>query len=349
MNKMEPLQPEQIELQKAASAFNSSTLERIRPLGDGLVHKSYHAKFKDGQELVIQQFNNHVFKHPYKVSENLERIVEALRTAKDYPLKIAFPVKTHNKDLLWRHDHKYWRAFHFISDSHEKQAVSSVEDVYMVGLSYGQFSRALCSLSPDLIHDTIPGFHDPISRLKNYQTALKSSSSALKKKSRDEINSIQEFLPILKRMHQISLPMKVTHNDAKLSNILFDSAGNPLAIIDLDTVMPGYSIFDFGDMVRSLANNRVEDDPNISQIQFQLSYYNALHEGFLEGGSDSLSATEIEYLPLGAKYLIFEQAMRFLTDYLEGSHYYKITFPEHNLIRTQNQLALLRDMVAKVS
>jgi thiamine kinase-like enzyme len=340
---------DQDQLKKTVAAFHTAPLIKLNDLGEGLVHKSYLATFSDNVMLVIQQFNNHVFKNPFIVTQNLKLIVETLNGADNYPLQIAQPVKTDAGEFLLQEKDQYWRAFHFIKDSHEKTMVSKPDDVFMVGLAYGQFSRALSKLTPDRIIDTIPGFHDPVSRLHNYQIALQNASQALKENSLDEIEMIKALLPVMEKMKHIDLPRKVTHNDAKLSNILFDGDGHPLAIIDLDTVMAGYALFDFGDMVRSLANNLAEDDPNIAQVKFQKPFYDALYEGFVKGGGDSLSSAEIEHLPLGAKYIILEQAIRFLTDYLEGSHYYKITYAEHNLIRTRNQLALLIDMEAQLN
>jgi hypothetical protein len=203
----------------------------------------------------------------------------------------------------------------------------------------------LNTLDPKLFKDTIVGFHNLPSRIKAFQDALKNAENELLKSAKEEVDKSLEMEFIVEETSSAltGLPVRLNHNDTKLNNVLF--SGEEVLVIDLDTAMPGCVMFDFGDMVRTFTSPALEDEQDISKVKFRIEYFEALTKGYLEPLGTNLTRNEKESLFLGALYIIYEQALRFLTDYLKGNIYYKVNYEEHNLVRTRTQLKLLSDIL----
>jgi aminoglycoside phosphotransferase (APT) family kinase protein len=222
-------------------------------------------------------------------------------------------------------------------------------EAFEVARAFGQFSAALASLPAESLHFTIEGFHDPNFRETQFQEALHNGISSRIELSQPEILKIEKYQYLAKMMASLDLPLKVVHNDPKLSNVLFNKDGHPQSIIDLDTVMPGSPLHDFGDLVRSMAASVPEDHEQLTGVFLNYEIYKVLNQGFQEGATNTLTDLESQNLRSGAAYIIYEQAMRFLTDYLNGDLYYRIKSPAHNLTRARNQIALLESFLEQVT
>jgi len=321
--------------------------------GAGNIHRTWKIESKNGKCFILQKFNHNVFKDPIGLMENTFLISKHLSLKiREKNLKWKSPsfYKTKESELFYKEvDGSYWRLMDYID--HDPKAESNVERYFMAGASYGQFIELLSDLSPGLIKETISDFHNLAFRIENFKMAINNTTQFFKSSSEQEILFL---LDQEKRMLQLSeltksgkLPVRLVHMDTKLDNILFDSNANPVAIIDLDTVMPGIVHSDFGDAMRSFGNTAGEDEADLSKISFDLDVYKEYSRGFASALKSLLVPIEIETLHLAPGFFTYMQAMRFLTDYLQGSKYYNIKYPEHNLIRTRNQIHLLKDIASK--
>lgn len=324
------------------------TFKDSREFGAGNIHRTWKIESENGKCFILQKFNNHVFKDPIGLMENTFRISKHLSDKiGEKNLKWRFPsfYKTNEKELFYKNvDETYWRLMDYID--HDSKANENKERYFKAGASYGQFIDLLSDLSPKLIKETIPDFHNLSLRIKNFKSVINQTTEYFKTGSEQEILFL---LDQEKKMLQISelsksgkLPPRLVHMDAKLDNILFDSNANPLAIIDLDTVMPGIVHSDFGDALRSFGNTAAEDESDLSKVFFSMDVYKEYTRGFASALKSLLLPVEIETLHLAPGYFAYMQAIRFLTDYLNGSTYYNIKYAEHNLIRTRNQIQLLK-------
>jgi aminoglycoside phosphotransferase (APT) family kinase protein len=319
---------------------------RIHEITEGLVHSTYCVQVRESS-YILQRVNTHVFKESLQVLSNIEKVTAHLLADKTFLYKVPTLVKTIIGDTsVFTDDGNHWRCFTFIEGSHTKQQMTSAEEAFQVGKAFGSFSASLSSLDPKSLYETIYGFHDPTHRLAQFEAALSNGGKMRIKEARIEIQKVKAHAYIAAEISAINLPVKVAHNDAKLSNLLFDGDGRPLSIIDLDTAMPGSPLIDFGDLVRSLASTLPEDSPAISEVAISWPMYHALEKGFSAGTGSSLTSLERNHLKLGPSYIIFEQALRFLTDFLQGDTYYRISYPTHNFIRARNQIALLESYLA---
>lgn len=246
----------------------------------------------------------------------------------------------------------YWRVFPFIERSVCLEKVESEKDFYDSAVAFGNFQKQLADFPVEILHETIPNFHNTASRFADFQKAVAEGDQARIALAQAEIafalDRKEDTSVLTTLLSEGKLPLRVTHNDTKLNNILFDAdTHKALCIIDLDTVMPGLSLYDFGDSIRFGANTGAEDETDLSKVGLDLSLFEAFTKGYLEGCAGRLTAKETELLPMGAKLMTYECGIRFLADFLTGDHYFKIHRDHHNLDRARTQFQLVADMEAK--
>lgn len=329
--------------------------------GSGHINDTFRLTCSDGEKerhYIIQRINDQVFKDPISLMNNIEGVTEFLqkkiREQGGDPFRETLNlVKAEDgKNYCQDSDGNYWRGYIFIEDATTYDTVKTPEDFYQSGRAFGRFKRLLAEYPADKLTETIPDFHNTPVRLEAFKEAVKADICGRARLAEEEIGFIldreEEAGTAMKMLKEGRLPLCVTHNDTKLNNIMIDDAtGEALCIIDLDTIMPGLSIFDFGDSIRFGANTAEEDEPDVSKVSLSLPLFDVYTRGYLEGCKGSLTREEEEMLPMGAKLMTFECGVRFLTDFLQGDTYFHIGRENHNLDRARTQLALVADMEKK--
>ena len=308
----------------------------------------------DAIRFILQGLSTAAFPHPEELMENFIGITSYLRdkviAAGGDPLRETLSlVKTRDgKDFYTDSKGKVWRLTPFIENTDCFQ--SATPELFEASArSFGRFQYMLQGYPAETLHETIVNFHNTEDRFAKFEAALAADKLDRAKDIADEIKFVMDRKAdcsvALQALREGKLPLRVTHNDTKLNNILIDRAsGEGICVIDLDTTMPGLSINDFGDSIRFGANHSKEDEKDLSKVNFDIELYEVYARGFLEGAQGSLTPAELEYLPWGARLMTLECGIRFLTDYLDGDHYFRIHRPEHNLDRCRTQFKLVRDM-----
>lgn len=307
---------------------------------------------------ILQRMNHEIFNQPEALMKNVERVTSFLEQeirksggeAERETLHIIRTVedKAFYKDSIG----SYWRMYDFIENTNSYDKVEKPEDFYQSAYAFGNFQRLLADFNAATLVETIPNFHHTPLRYKTFLEAVEKDSFKRAAEVKEEIEFFlaheADMQICQNKLEDGTLPLRVTHNDTKLNNILMDKeTGKGLCVIDLDTVMPGLSIFDFGDSIRFGANTAAEDETDLSKVSLDLELYGLYAKGFLEGCGGRLTSEEIEMMPYGAKNMTMECGMRFLTDYLQGDTYFKIHREKHNLDRCRTQIALVKDMESK--
>lgn len=318
--------------------------------GSGNINDTYRIDFeKNGvrESWLLQRLNHLVFQDPGAVMRNIQQVCDHL-AGQDYPYRVVAPVVALDGSYL-QHDEKgnYWRVFPFLENTFVPEELADTDIALEGARAYGAFARALRDFPAGILTETIPGFHDTDRRWEVFLKVLEKDPVHRTMETQTEIEAIFAAKPVFDKINLLkkngALPLRVTHNDTKAGNVLFDATTRKaVAVIDLDTVMPGTILSDFGDMVRTFAPDRSEDDP--AAVTLRRDVLKVLECGFLEQTGDFLTPEEKKNLLLGAAWITAEQALRFLSDWLAGDTYYKIRYPEHNLVRTRNQLALFREL-----
>ncbi len=320
------------------------------PIGNGHINDTYRINFEENSRpsaYVLQRLNHEVFRQPEAVMDNIHRVTGYLAAQPAYPLAALAPVPTLSGHIFYFDAAgNYWRVFPLLENTFAPETIASPAEAHEAACAYGAFARALRDFPAHTLAETIPGFHDTDRRWQFFEDILKKNPVGRGIPAQPEIEAMWRAKPVFDQISGLkssgALPLRVTHNDTKAGNVLLDSnSGRALAVIDLDTVMPGTILSDFGDMVRTFVPNRYEDDPDTENLTLRMEILDALTEGFLSEIADFLTATEREHLMLGAYWIVGEQALRFLTDYLAGDPYYKTSYPEHNLVRARNQLKVI--------
>ncbi len=339
-------------------AFNGTYVDHVA-YGSGHINDTYLIRFKeeDGTitRYILQRMNHETFKKPEQLMENISCVTKFLRhkieenhgdvnreTLNIIPTKEG---QSFYKDSIG----SYWRGYLFIENADCFDMVENPKDFYQSAVAFGNFQRLLADYPAHTLYETIPDFHNTPVRLQNFKKAVEADRLGRVKEVGDEIRFVlerEEFTHVLMKLYEEGkLPLKVTHNDTKLNNVMIDrETKKGLCVIDLDTVMPGFSVNDFGDSIRFGASTGAEDEENLSKVNFDLELYKVFTKGFLEGCQGSLTDTELAMLPTGAKMMTLECGMRFLTDYLEGDTYFRIHREKHNLDRCRTQFKLVADM-----
>lgn len=332
------------------------------PYGNGHINDTFLVVCETaegkGKRYILQKMNHSIFKAPEQLMENVVNVTGYLRKVivsqgGDPERETLNVVKTGNGSSYYV-DQKgdYWRMFLFVEGTVCLEMVESEKDFYDSGVAFGNFQKMLADYPAKTLHETIPNFHNTPSRFKDFQKAVQEDKMGRAVLAKEEIAFALEResdTRVLTDLLQTGeLPLRVTHNDTKLNNILFDAdTKKAICIIDLDTVMPGLSHYDFGDSIRFGASTGAEDEKDLSKVELDLTLFEAFTKGYLEGCGGSLTEKEIEMLPMGAKLMTYECGIRFLADFLVGDVYFKIHRDRHNLDRARTQFKLVKDMEDK--
>jgi len=333
----------------------SGEAKDISPFGSGHIHSTYLVKTDSADDYVLQQINTRVFRDPVAVMQNIGIVTAhiqhklVLSGASDVRRSVLTPIALNNGGLLYTDPEKHaWRCFLCIPRHITYDRAVSSEQVYEGGKAYGRFLNHLSDLPATKLKETIRGFHDMELRLRQFDDAFRNGLPDRITESRADIEILQsrseEMLTIQLLGREGKIPVRTVHHDTKINNVLFDEDGNGLCVIDLDTVMPGYVHDDFGDSIRTFTNTGAEDDINTDLVSINMEYFEAYSRGFLEQTISMLNPVEKKYLALSARALTYMQALRFLTDYLNGDIYYHINHDNHNLQRTRAQIKLMMSM-----
>ncbi len=306
---------------------------------------------------ILQRMNQEVFKNPKELMENVTGVTTFLQNkirenGGDPEREALNVILLKDGGSYWQEDNTFWRVYRFVEGADSLDVVERPEEFYESAVAFGQFQKLLADYPAESLHETIPNFHNTIDRVEKFKKAVEADAM---KRAADVQEEIQFVLDREADCHILcdmlaagEIPLRVTHNDTKLNNIMLDhETGKGICVIDLDTVMPGSALYDYGDSIRFGANTGAEDEKDLSKISCDLELFALYTKGFIEGCGGSLTEKEIRMLPMGAKLMTLECGMRFLTDYLEGDHYFKIHRPEHNLDRTRTQFRMVKDMEDK--
>lgn len=345
-------------LEQIVNALKNFKVEgKIRgfyPYGNGHINDTFLvvSDEKNGSEhkYVLQSVNNNVFKKPEQVMENIEKVTEYLKDVVSNPREVLNLVPTYNNSTYYLDkDGMCWRMYDFVADSICIERPDDMNDFYQCAVAFGKFQRYLTDFPADTLYETIPDFHNTPKRFNDFLNAVKLDKCGRVDGVREEIKFLIErenfYSVLLDAQRDGILPLRVSHNDTKSNNVMLDSSThNALCVIDLDTIMPGFSVTDFGDAIRFGANSADEDEKDLTKVSLDREMFKIYTKGFLEGCGGQLPDEEIMLLPEGAKMMTIECGMRFLTDYLEGDTYFKTSYPEHNLVRCRTQLKLVKDM-----
>jgi hypothetical protein len=334
----------QVLLNYKFSLDNSS----VSPLGNGLINSTYlvcNAKVN----FVLQRINKNVFKNPKNVIDNAELINKHLLSKKHknlYSLSPIWQISTiDDQPMIIDTDNEYWRAIHYIPNCFTVEEVETPEQAEQVGSAFAQFTSAISDFPATSLTETITDFHNLSKRINDLRAVIKADSQGRLSSCQPLVDfcfSAQTFIDEVEQLTR-ELPIQVTHNDTKINNLLFcDKSNQPLAVIDLDTCMPGYLMHDFGDMVRTCCSSLPEDGTNLANMKIRFDIYSALSQGYIEAFGDKMSELEQQSLVIGAQLLPFMIGVRFLTDYLDGDNYFHVDHENHNLERAKNQLNLYR-------
>ena len=350
-----------LELEDALYAFGfGNQCSYVRPFGAGHINETYAVYMPDGRggdvlAYVLQRVNTNVFKQPRQVMENIFGVTEYLRrqireAGGDPDRETLSYIKTKSGEPYFEDGKgQPWRCYNFIPDSVCYQSVEDPEQFYQSARSFGHFLCQLGGYPADTLYETIPNFHNTESRLADFEQAVRRDVKNRARTCKKEIQFVMarkaDCSVLMELLRQGKLPLRVTHNDTKLNNILFDEkTGKGLCIIDLDTIMPGLALSDFGDSIRFGASTGAEDEKDLTKVHFDLNLFELYTKGYLETAGPVLTDTEKEYLPWGARLLTLECGIRFLTDYLRGDEYFKTQYATHNLVRARTQFRLVDEM-----
>ena len=338
-------------------------LIKTEPCGQGHINDTFAAYFKKSndkiQRCILQRINHNVFKTPEAVMANIGEVTNHIRKK---IIAAGGDPKRETINLIPSLDNKsyykcpagdYWRSYYFIEDAKSYQIVKNKDHFYSAGKTLGRFHQLLSDYPAEKLHETIPNFHNTQARFETFKKAVSDDFMDRTKDVQPEINFVlsrsEDTKVLINLLNQGLLTLKVTHNDTKFNNILIDDiTGEGVCLIDLDTVMPGLSLYDFGDSIRSGANPAEEDEKDLSKVCMDLELFEQFTHGFLDSTRDTLTNTEIEYLPFAAKLMTFECGMRFLTDHINGDVYFKISRENHNLDRARTQFKMVADMENKL-
>ncbi|MFA5328537.1 MAG: phosphotransferase [Prolixibacteraceae bacterium] len=343
-------------LEALAAGFQlEGTVDRVEPMGEGFINDTYivYTKEDSAPNYLLQRKNKKIFTNVPAMMENIVKVCNHIKTkvmAKHGdPLREAMTVVSAKDGKLYFQDEEgeFWAICIFISDTITYNSAKTPELAYQGGKGIGMFQSMVADLSEPLT-DILPGFHNIRYRFNQWDAVLAKDPVGRKANLNEEISWIEsrreEMLNFWKLVETGEIPTRITHNDTKINNILFDQKGDVLCVIDLDTVLNSTCLNDFGDAMRSYTNTGQEDDENLDAVSCDLKIFEGFTKGYLSQAISFLNKKEMEYLAFSAKYITYEQVLRFLMDYIDGDKYYKIKSPEHNYQRTIAQYKLLTSM-----
>ncbi|MBQ8108988.1 MAG: aminoglycoside phosphotransferase family protein [Clostridia bacterium] len=326
----------------------------------GHVNRTYRLRFvledKSSRSYVLQRINTFAFKKPEQVMENVRLITEHLSRAmlargRDPENHVLHLVPTRDGRAMILDGTECWRAYDYVSHAKTVNRVDTPGQFYEIGRAFGEFQNMLSDFPIERLYDTIPDFHDTVKRLEAFERSVSADVMRRADSVADEIAFVRARKGRMGRIVEMiadgSLPLRVTHNDTKINNVMLDiNTGEALCVVDLDTVMAGSSLYDYGDAIRFGASTAQEDERDLDKVQLDIGLFRGFSDGFIGQTARDLTPLELESLPLGALVMTFEVGLRFLTDYLDGDRYFRIEYPDHNLVRARCQFKLLTDMEA---
>lgn len=333
-------------------AFGLSPKATFAPIGSGHIHQTYLVE--DQKKFVLQRVNKNVFTKPEVIATNNR--ITANYLAKNFP-GYLFPTALPDKkgsELVYDTEGFPWRLYALIEHTITIDFVSTEKEAWEAASGFGRLTRNLNQIDCSLFKPTLDRFHDLDWRYQQFEEELALASGLVREQVAEEINLAKEFQYLVKDYNRLvqsgSLKQRITHNDTKINNILFDkNSRKAVCVIDLDTLMPGYFIYDLGDMVRTCVSPVSEEERDVSKIAFRKGIYDALLAGYLSEMKESMTSEELKAIPFAGKMMTYIMALRFLADYLRGNTYYHITYPDQNKIRARNQLYLLRILAEAVN
>ncbi len=345
----------------SAYDFEGELVECI-PYGSGHINDTFRLTYKTEageKRFILQRMNKSIFTKPVELMENVSGVTSWLKkkiieNGGDVERETLNLVESkEGKNYFVDSEGEYWRVYLFIEGATSYDAVKDENDFYQSAVAFGHFQRLLADYPAETLHETIVNFHNTVDRFNNFKKAVEADVVGRAASVQEEIKFVQDreaLAHVLVDMQaEGKLPLRVTHNDTKLNNIMIDDeTGKAICVIDLDTVMPGLAVNDFGDSIRFGASTGAEDEQDLSKISCDLNLYEIYVKGFIEGCGGALTETEIDMLPMGAIMMTFECGMRFLTDHLDGDNYFKIHRENHNLDRCRTQFKLVADMESKL-
>lgn len=331
---------------------------KAEPYGSGHINDTYSVSVSQAGKpvrYIFQRINDQIFKDVPGLMENIARVTE--HTLKklhesgeeDFSRKTLQLVKTKKGENFLHDQGLYWRAYLFIENAQTYDLIDDPIKAYEAAKSFGKFLKLLADIPGDPLNETIKDFHNSRSRYNNLQTSIQKNTASRASNVQKEIEFFQsreKYVDVvINQLASGELPLRVTHNDTKLNNVMLDNESmTGICVIDLDTLMPGSCLYDFGDMVRTATNAGLEDDKDLSKVFVQLPIFEALVKGYLEVNGKALTQNEIKQLVFAGKIITMNVGMRFLTDYLDGDQYFKTKYEDHNLVRCRTQMALIRSI-----
>ena len=329
-------------------------------LRNGHINTTYRACYRseDGQEdrYILQRINDYVFKDPAQVMRNVEKVTRHItwkllrrrRDAAGQTLNL-FPARGGRNYIILPEEGGMWRCYNNIEDTHTYDVVENTRHAYQAGYAFGSFQDLISDMNPEDIKESIPDFHNTP---KRYEALLASAKADVKGRAANcqaELEMLagwaDRYSRITSMLESGELPTRITHNDTKINNVMLDSeTDEAVCVIDLDTVMPGSVLYDFGDMVRTATCMASEDEEDLSKVRMEMPFFESLAEGYLDAAHNFLTTREVEYMPFAGWLITTEIGIRFLTDYLDGDLYFRTEKPEHNLIRARNQFKLAQSI-----
>ena len=334
--------------------FLDDEVESCEVYGNGHINDTYLVTCNN-KRYILQRINQNVFKEPEQVMHNIEKVTRFLKDKIADSRKVLTLIQTKNKSNYYKDNlGNYWRLYNFVEDSICLDLPNSNNDFYQAAVAFGQFQRDLTDFNVNVLFETIPNFHNTPDRYIKFLDAVEKDICNRAKDVQKEIEFVKERKDFYSILHQKNvegiLPLRVTHNDTKINNVMLDKdTREPLCVIDLDTIMPGFSVTDFGDSIRFGASTAAEDEKDLDKVWMNLALFEIYAKGFIKGCGGLLTNEEILLLPEGAKMMTIECGMRFLTDYLQGDTYFKTSYEDHNLDRCHTQFKLVYDMEKKWS
>ncbi len=343
----------QIDLQEILNHFSYDS--KISKYGNGHINYTYLTEESD---YILQRINTNVFKNPQQVMDNIERVTTHLRKkiqafGGNPDRETLTVVKTLDGKNMYKHDdNNFFRMYKFVDDTISVEDNATKEELESAGRGFGKFQKFLDDFDASSLYETIVNFHNTPSRVDDLKAAIKNDVAGRAASVKDEIDFALECAAfadvVVKGIEDGSIPLRVAHNDTKINNILFDkNTKEAICVIDLDTVMPGSALYDFGDALRIGASTAAEDEADLNKVSFDCDKFKAFAKGYLSQMKDFLTDAEKSLLAFSAKLLTFECGTRFLTDYLNGDTYFKINREHHNLDRARNQFKLVKDISEK--
>lgn len=350
-----------LDLADIAKQFQiQGSLENITSYGNGHVNDTYRIECCDGEYVnryVLQRINHAIFKDPLQLMDNIARVTNHVRnklTCQDVlniDRRVLTVISTKDGCNCYQDaEGCYWRMYYHIENVRSWDYLNSEDQAYEAARLFGWFQRMLIDLSGPKLNEVIPDFHNTPKRLKDFIEILDNDPHNRAGSSKNEIQFVLDHAGICDRLTELvkkgSIPERITHNDTKINNILFDIATKKgLCVIDLDTVMPGLSLYDFGDMVRTATCQAPEDEKDLSRVKLDIQFFEQIARGYIQEAAGFLTDVEKENLVFAGKLITFEQMVRFLSDYLNGDVYYKVHRPEQNLDRAKTQMQLIHSIL----